>query len=85
MIVANAEVTYPIFKNFKVAAFYDVGNVWPQSDDIASGDFKSGVGAGVRVNTPIGPIKVDAGYPLDEVRPGDKKKIRFHFSMTRAF
>jgi len=78
-------LTYPVFKNFKVATFYDVGNVWAESDDIGDGDFKSGIGVGVRVNTPIGPIKVDMGYPLDEAHPGDEKKVRFHFSMTRGF
>ncbi|UCH12528.1 MAG: outer membrane protein assembly factor BamA [Candidatus Omnitrophota bacterium] len=85
MLVGNVELTYPVFKNFKVATFYDVGNVWAESDDIGDGDFKSGIGVGVRVNTPIGPIKVDMGYPLDEAHPGDEKKVRFHFSMTRGF
>lgn len=85
MLIGNAEATYPIFKNFKIAVFYDLGNVWEKSDDIASGDFKSAVGCGVRIKTPIGPVKIDMGYPLDEAHPGDKKKVRFHFSMTRGF
>ncbi len=87
MLVANAELTYPVFNNFKIAAFYDIGNVWHNSSDtkIKAGDFKSGAGAGVRVKTPIGPVKVDLGYPLDKAHEGDKQKIRFHFSMTRGF
>ncbi|MBN1405643.1 MAG: outer membrane protein assembly factor BamA [Candidatus Omnitrophica bacterium] len=85
IMIGNIELTYPIFKNFKIAAFYDIGNVWEKSNDLGNGDFKSGTGLGVRVNTPIGPVKIDAGYPLDEAHPGDKKKIRFHFSMTRGF
>ena len=86
MLVANAELTYPIFKNFKIAAFYDIGNVWHSTDkNIKTDDFKAGTGVGVRVKTPIGPVKVDLGYPLDQAHPGDKQKIRFHFSMTRGF
>ncbi|NQT95685.1 MAG: outer membrane protein assembly factor BamA [Candidatus Omnitrophica bacterium] len=86
MLIGNAELTYPIFKNFKIATFYDIGNVWEKSYGIfKAGDFKSGTGVGVRVKTPIGPISVDAGYPLDEASPGDKKKIRFHFNMSRGF
>ena len=85
MLVANAELTYPVFKNFKVAVFYDIGNVWHSTDkNIKAKDFKAGTGAGVRVKTPIGPVKVDLGYPLNE-NHGDKQKIRFHFSMTRGF
>ncbi|MDD5505009.1 MAG: outer membrane protein assembly factor BamA [Candidatus Omnitrophica bacterium] len=86
MLVGNAELTYPIFKNFKIAAFYDVGSVWHSTDDdIRADDFKSGTGFGVRVKTPIGPVKVDLGYPLDKAHPDDKQKVRFHFSMTRGF
>jgi len=85
MLIGNVEATYPIFKNFKIAAFYDIGNVWEEADDIGNGNFKSAVGTGIRVKTPIGPIKVDVGYPLDKAHAGDKKKARFHFSMTRGF
>jgi outer membrane protein insertion porin family len=85
MLIANAELTYPVFKNFKIAAFYDIGNVWHSTDKtINAKDFKAGTGVGVRVKTPIGPVKVDLGYPLNE-NHGDKQKIRFHFSMTRGF
>ena len=85
MLIGNLEATYPIFKNFKIAAFYDIGNVWADSKDLGDGDFKAGAGVGIRVKTPIGPVKVDMGYPLDKAHPGDKQKIRFHFSMTRGF
>jgi outer membrane protein insertion porin family len=82
MLIGNLEYTFPVIKNVKGAVFYDVGNVWSDIDDIGS-DFKSAVGLGVRVKTPIGPVKVDYGYGLD-YDPGDKKG-RFHFSMSREF
>jgi len=86
MLLGNAELTYPIFQNFKIATFYDIGNVWEKSYGIfKADDFKAGTGVGIRVKTPIGPISVDAGYPLDEAHPGDKKKVRFHFNMSRGF
>jgi outer membrane translocation and assembly module TamA len=86
MLIGNAELTYPVFKNFKIAVFYDIGNVWENTDDdIDSDDFKAGAGVGIRVKTPIGPVNVDAGYPLDKAHPDDKQKIRFHFSMSRGF
>lgn len=82
MLIGNLEYTFPVMKNIKGAVFYDIGNVWSDIGDIGK-DFKSSVGLGVRVKTPIGPVKVDYGYGLD-YDPGDKKG-RFHFSMSRGF
>lgn len=82
MLIGNLEYTFPVMKNIKGAVFYDIGNVWSDIGDMGK-DFKSSVGLGVRVKTPIGPVKVDYGYGLD-YDPGDKKG-RFHFSMSRGF
>ena len=86
MLIGNVEYTYPIFDFLKAAAFYDVGNVWSKLEDIGSGGFKSGIGVGIRVKTPIGPIMLDYGIPLSK-EPGetDKKGGRFHFSMSHGF
>ncbi len=84
ILYGTCEFTHPILKLFKVAAFYDFGNVWENLGEFASGDFKYSVGIGVRVKTPIGPVKLDYGYPL-KVDPGEDKEGRFHFSMTRGF
>ena len=82
MLIGNLEYTFPVMKNIKGAVFYDIGNVWSDIGDMGK-DFKSSIGLGVRVKTPIGPVKVDYGYGLD-YDPGDKKG-RFHFSMSRGF
>ncbi len=52
--------------------------------DFGSGDIVQGMGAGVRVKTPIGPVKLDMGYPLDDVE-GEKKKLRFYFNISQGF
>jgi len=85
LLVAGAEYTFPLIKNvIKGAVFYDVGNVWEKAGDFGSGNFKSGVGVGARVKTPIGPVKIDWGYPLDDV-DGEEQKGRFYFSITHGF
>lgn len=85
-LIGNLEYTYPLFSFLKVATFYDSGNVWEKMDDIGSGGFKSGVGFGVRIKTPIGPIMLDYGIPLNK-EPGEDEKGsgRFHFSMSHGF
>ena len=87
LLVGNAEVTFPVYeKVLKGAVFYDVGNVWPKLDDFANNasQFKSGAGVGVRVKTPLGPVKVDYGYPLSKNHE-DKREGQFYFSMSRGF
>lgn len=85
MLIGNLEYTYPVFNFIKVAAFYDVGNVWAKSSDFGKENFKSGVGVGLRIKTPIAPIMVDYGFPLNK-DPGQKSKTgRVHFSMSSGF
>lgn len=96
MVVGNIEYTYPLFSFLKIAAFYDVGNVWNKLGDIFSsedttdplntGGLKSGIGLGLRINTPIGPIMLDYGIPMDKTAGEDTKKSgRFHFSASHGF
>ena len=83
--VANIEETFPIYPDLiKGAVFFDVGNVYEDISDFGEGGVFSGTGVGVRVKTPIGPVKLDMGYPLDDV-PGENKKVRFYFSVSQGF
>jgi outer membrane protein insertion porin family len=86
MLVGNIEYTYPLMNFLKLAAFYDVGNVWAKASDLGSGGLKSGTGLGFRLKTPIGPVMLDYGIPLNK-EPGEdqKGKGRFHFSMSHGF
>lgn len=85
LFVANIEYTYPLADFLKVATFFDAGNVWSKNSDFFSSDLKSSVGLGLRVKTPIGPVSVDYGWPLD-LEPGETSKSgRFHFNVSRDF
>jgi outer membrane protein insertion porin family len=85
MVIANIEYTVPLIDYVKLAAFVDTGNVWAEADDIGRGDFHSGVGLGLRVKTPIGPINLDYGYPLND-EPGEEDRSgKFYFSVSRGF
>jgi len=94
MFVANVEYTYPLFSFLKVATFFDIGNVWEKMEDFGSnsdtdnntGKLKKSFGLGVRVKTPIGPISLDYGFPLDK-QPGedDIGSGRLHFSASHGF
>jgi outer membrane protein insertion porin family len=86
MLVGNIEYVYPLVSFLKAAVFYDTGNTWSKMNDMGSGGFKSGVGLGVRIRTPIGPMMLDYGIPLNK-EPGEDSKSdgRFHFSASHNF
>lgn len=86
MMIGNIEYLYPLISFLKLAVFYDIGNVWEKTGDLGSGGFVAGTGVGVRLKTPIGPIMLDYGIPLDK-EPGESEKGngRFYFSMSHGF
>ena len=85
MFVNNLEYTYPLVDFLKLATFFDAGNVWAKNSDFFSEKLFKSIGLGLRVKTPIGPISVDYGWPLD-LEPGETRKTgRFHFNVSRGF
>ncbi|MFH1846545.1 MAG: outer membrane protein assembly factor BamA [Candidatus Omnitrophota bacterium] len=86
MVIGNAEITFPIFKKLvKGAVFYDAGTVKEKASDIFGfDDYKMGTGVGVRVKTPIGPVKLDYGYPISS-NESDEREGQFYFSVSHGF
>lgn len=89
MVIGNAELTFSIVENLKGAFFADAGNVWASPDSSPEGGtttrgIKLSAGTGVRIKTPIGPVKLDLGFPVNPDAWQDDKP-RFHFSMSRGF
>ena len=85
MLVGNIEYLYPLIDILKAAVFFDVGNVWSKVDDFGSGGYKAGFGFGIRLKTPIGPLRLDYGIPLNNEPGEDKRSGKFYFSVSRGF
>ncbi|MCF8029434.1 MAG: outer membrane protein assembly factor BamA [Desulfohalobiaceae bacterium] len=79
----NAEISYPLVKNMgvRILAFFDAGNVWNKDEHIDGRLYKS-VGAGLRWNSPMGPLRLEYGYPLDDL---DGQNGQFEFTVGGAF
>jgi outer membrane protein insertion porin family len=60
MLDASAEYRFPIAKKVQGVVFGDLGNAW-DGEGYKLDDLKGSVGVGVRVTTPIGPIRLDYG------------------------
>ncbi|PYL07404.1 MAG: outer membrane protein assembly factor BamA [Verrucomicrobia bacterium] len=83
MARATIEWTFPIIEKARGAVFYDTGFV---NADPWSFDFKhivSDIGVGIRLNLPIGPMRLDYGYPLQ--RDGYHGGGHFNFSVGYQF
>ena len=73
------EYTFPIVEKIRGAIFYDAGFVNSRSYDFSVGDYNSDVGFGVRLDLPIGPVRIDYGIPLNSDRfNGSGGKFNFN-------
>jgi len=80
MTVIKDERGRPIIR---ASGFFDVGDVWRRVSQLGK-SYKSGTGVGLRVNTPIGPVRLDIGFPVSGVG-NEKRRPRFHFNLSRSF
>ncbi len=79
MLKATLEYRFPIIKKVQGVLFTDNGYAWDKrfEDDFDLGLIKNSVGAGLRINSPLGPVKLDYGW-------GDDGGM-FHFSFGGQF
>jgi outer membrane protein assembly complex protein YaeT len=76
-LLLNAEWRFPVWRWLGGVLFVDSGTVTPEAGDLLRGSFKTGVGGGLRVGTPIGPLRVDVGYALNGL---PRREDRWHVS-----
>ena len=61
MVLANAEYRFQIIKGLQGVVFADTGAAWLKDDPMSLADFSTGAGVGVRIDTPIGMLRIDYG------------------------
>ena len=84
MLKGSLEFRYPIIKKVQGVFFTDTGYAWSKDygeDDFDLGKMKYSSGIGLRINSPLGPIKLDYGFRL----AGGDRGGRFHFSFGGQF
>ncbi len=65
LLQGSVEYTIPVTQFFRLAAFWDIGNVYDKSFDADFGEFASSVGGGFRFDFPGFPIRLDYAIPLE--------------------
>jgi outer membrane protein insertion porin family len=77
----SSEFRYPVYDIVSGVAFMDCGNVWIESYTWKLNELRYSLGLGIRINTPIGPVRLDAARPIFD----EETKIQIHFSVGHAF
>ncbi|MEM7828187.1 MAG: outer membrane protein assembly factor BamA, partial [Candidatus Aenigmatarchaeota archaeon] len=81
----NNEISFPIVKEagLKGVVFLDAGNAFSEGEDLSLSDLRVGAGWGIRWLSPLGPIRIELGYPINK-KKGDKSQV-IEFSIGRFF
>src|SRR5438477_1668428 len=77
------EWTFPIIEKARGAVFYDTGFVNSDQWSFGFNHIASDVGIGLRLDLPIGPLRLDYGYPV--MRDGYNGGGRFNFNVGYQF
>jgi outer membrane protein assembly factor BamA len=76
----SAELRFPVYDIFSGVIFMDGGNLWPGSFQYGT-DLHYDAGLGIRIKTPIGPIRLDFASPVIN----DGFRFQFFISVGNAF
>jgi outer membrane protein insertion porin family len=80
-LIVNNEVIFPIVEQLglKGVLFIDAGNAWLDSDGYDFGDLRYAVGGGLRWQSPLGPIRIEIGIPLNRHAHEKASVVLFSF------
>jgi outer membrane protein insertion porin family len=62
LIEANAEMRFPIAAQFEGVVFVDAGQAWGVGESITFSSMEFTPGVGIRLPSPVGPIRLDVAY-----------------------
>ena len=84
VLVLSNEIRFPLWGPIGAVLFADTGNVFMRVRDITPGNITQTVGVGLRLKTPIGPVRFDYGF-LVLNRPPNVAGSHKHFTIGQTF
>ncbi len=84
----NGELYFPVpgtgnDRTLRIFAFTDTGNVWREDEKISASSLRASAGLGLSWISPVGPLKLSWGYPI-QIQRNDRIQ-RFQFQIGTAF
>ena len=78
MVNANIELRIPVFHNFGIVIFQDIGTLVENSfAEVEGGKLLLGTGFGFRYHTPVGPLRFDIGWRWNRHDPAEPRHAWF--------
>ncbi|MEM8931989.1 MAG: POTRA domain-containing protein, partial [Acidobacteriota bacterium] len=84
LMLINVDYRFPILGELGGVAFFDLGNVWADWQDLDLSEMRPGAGVGLRYRSPVGPIRFEIGWKLDR-EPFEDDAPVFFFSFGNPF
>ena len=83
-LVGGAELFFPVpfleaSNSYRMSAFFDIGNVYDGVDSFDASDLRYSVGLGGIWLSPMGPLAVSFGFPLNDESEDDVQNFQFTF------
>lgn len=66
--IGNFEYRFPFIRGTRGALFTDIGDAWGGNTDWPNFKLHAGVGMGIMLNTPFGPVRVDGAYSTNHFK-----------------
>ncbi len=82
MLLMNAEFRFPILDRVHGVAFTDWGRAWGSEEDMNLTELLNSYGLGMRLDTPLGLLRLDYGWGLDEEQ---QRNGQFYFGFGQTF
>ncbi|MFN7951239.1 MAG: BamA/TamA family outer membrane protein [bacterium] len=82
-LLGNLELRFPLVWLLEGALFVDAGEITRTIAAATIDKFQVGAGAGIRLRSPVGPLRLDVGYPV--VAGAAPDGVGFHFSFGYPF
>jgi outer membrane protein assembly factor BamA/autotransporter translocation and assembly factor TamB len=90
LLILNQELRFPLYRWFRGVGFLDVGNTFDRTYPFSWAEMKVGYGAGLRLDSPIGLLRLDFGIPGSTIpnsgrQPNTFSSGRWYFGIGHVF
>jgi outer membrane protein insertion porin family len=85
LLITNAELRFPLWRALRLggAIFYDGGNIFARISEVSLRDFTHTLGFGLRIKTPLGPLRLDVGTLVTRI--AGVPRAQFHITFGNPF